>query len=109
MSDLSAELRAFVEDEQAVADWIEKRRRFVSRFPGGLVAAKKALETRRWLALLTDREAKLSAVRELAAYRDVGCMSGDCPHDTQAQCNASLAAEYAEFLKDIAVHTKETQ
>lgn len=39
-----------------------------------------------------------SAVEKLEALSWDGCLTGDCPHSTQADCDAHLAARYKEVF-----------
>lgn len=38
---------------------------------------------------------------EVLAYGADGCLTGDCPHETQAECDAALAKSYADFVGDL--------
>ena len=38
---------------------------------------------------------------EVVAYGADGCLTGDCPHERQAECNAALAKSYVDFIEDL--------
>lgn len=48
-------------------------------------------------ALLSDNERLRSQWEGLAWH---GCLTGDCPHDTQAECDASLANSFRETVAE---------
>ena len=45
----------------------------------------------------TPPEPRQTLVKEIEELGYNGCLTGDCPHDTQAECDAALAAAIAEI------------